>query len=429
MDKIRILGGESLSGVVKVEGAKNAVLPIFAATILCDSPSVIRNVPPLSDVKTMLDILRSLGADCQFDEANREVTIDSRNIHSVIASYDMVRKMRASICVLGPLIGRFGKAKVSFPGGCVIGQRPVDLHIKGLRALNVDIKITEGYIEATTDKLRGNSVFLGGRFGSSVLATANIMLAAVKADGVTVIESAACEPEIVDLANILIKMGAEIQGVGTHSIRIKGVNRLSGVDYSVIPDRIEAGTFILAAAITRSCIEIENVVKNHLLVLIDNLLGVGIKITSYGNTLKVDARFNNLSPLDITTLPYPGFPTDLQAQMMAFLTTVSGISVITEKIFSERFMHIAELNRMSADISLENSIAIIKGGTSLSGAPVMASDLRASAALVLAGLVADGVTIINRIYHLDRGYYKMEDKLQSLGANIERLSEEALQYV
>ncbi len=429
MDKIRILGGESLSGVVKVEGAKNAVLPIFAATILCDSPSVIRNVPPLSDVKTMLDILRSLGADCQFDEANREVTIDPRNIHSVIASYDMVRKMRASICVLGPLIGRFGKAKVSFPGGCVIGQRPVDLHIKGLRALNVDIKITEGYIEATADKLRGNSVFLGGRFGSSVLATANIMLAAVKADGVTVIESAACEPEIVDLANILIKMGAEIQGVGTHSVRIKGVNRLSGVDYSVIPDRIEAGTFILAAAITRSCIEIENVVKNHLLVLIDNLLGVGIKITGDGNNLKVDARFNNLLPLDITTLPYPGFPTDLQAQMMAFLTTVSGISVITEKIFSERFMHIAELNRMSADISLENSIAIIKGGTSLSGAPVMASDLRASAALVLAGLVADGVTVINRIYHLDRGYYKMEEKLQSLGANIERLSEEALQYV
>lgn len=429
MDKIRILGGEPLSGVVKVEGAKNAVLPIFAATILCDSPSVIRNVPPLSDVKTMLDILRSLGADCQFDEANREVTIDPRNIHSVIASYDMVRKMRASICVLGPLIGRFGKAKVSFPGGCVIGQRPVDLHIKGLRALNVDIKITEGYIEAAADKLCGNSVFLGGRFGSSVLATANIMLAAVKADGVTVIESAACEPEIVDLANILIQMGAEIQGAGTHSLRIKGVNRLSGVDYSVIPDRIEAGTFILAAAITRSCIEIENVVKNHLLVLIDNLLEVGIKITGDGNNLKVDARFNNLSPLDITTLPYPGFPTDLQAQMMAFLTTVSGISVITEKIFSERFMHIAELNRMSADISLENSIAIIKGGTPLSGAPVMASDLRASAALVLAGLVADGVTIINRIYHLDRGYYKMEEKLQSLGANIGRLSEEALQYV
>ncbi len=429
MDKIRILGGESLSGSVKIEGAKNAVLPIFAATMLCDSPSVIRNVPPLSDVKTMLEILRSLGADCQFDEANREVTIDPCGIHSVVASYDMVRKMRASICVLGPLIGRFGKARVSFPGGCVIGQRPVDLHIKGLRALNVDIKITEGYIEATADHLRGSSVFLGGRFGSSVLATANIMLAAVKADGVTVIESAACEPEIVDLANILKKMGAEISGAGTHSIRIKGVDKLVGVDYSVIPDRIEAGTFILAAAITRSCIEIENVVRNHLLVLIDNLLEVGIKITGGDNRLKVDARFNNLSSLDITTLPYPGFPTDLQAQMMAFLTTVSGISVITEKIFSERFMHIAELNRMSADISLEKSIAIVKGGTPLSGAPVMASDLRASAALVLAGLVADGVTVISRIYHLDRGYYKMEEKLQSLGANIERLSEEALQYV
>ncbi len=423
MDRLKVTGGSPLSGTVRIEGAKNAVLPILAATILANSPSTIRNVPPLSDVKTMLSILESLGATCHFDTNNKVITVDPTTIDNYTAPYDLVRKMRGSICVLGPLLGKFGKGIVSFPGGCVIGQRPIDLHLKGLRALNVSININHGYVEASTDELRGNIVFLGGRFGSSVLATANVMLAAVCAQGTTVIESAACEPELVDLANFLIAMGAEIKHAGAHSITIEGVKKLKGIDYTIIPDRIEAGTFILAAAITRSHITIENVIKEHLWALTDILSQSGIRIETKDNALVVDAREGMLTPLDITTLPYPGFPTDLQAQMMAFMISVSGISVITEKIFPDRFMHVAELNRMAADISLEQSTAIIKGGRPLSGAPLMASDLRASAALVLAGLIAHGETIINRIYHLDRGYYQMEEKLRSLGAQIERIPE------
>lgn len=423
MDKIRITGGVKLKGTVEVEGAKNAALPILAATILADSPSIIRNVPPLSDVKTMLEILESLGATYRFDEEKKEIFIDPTSINSFTAPYDMVRKMRASICVLGPLLGRFGEAKVSFPGGCVIGQRPVDLHLKGLRALNVTTEITHGYIDASTSELKGNSVFLGGRFGSSVLATANVMLAAVKAKGKTVIESAACEPELVDLATFLIAMGANISHAGSHSITIRGVKELHGAEYTVIPDRIEAGTYLIAGAITRSGITVKNVNPDHLIAVIDKLTECGVNIQTNEDSLTVDAQGNNLNPVDITTLAYPGFPTDMQAQMMAFLATIPGISVITEKIFLERFMHIAELNRMSADISLENATAIVKGVEKLSGAPVMASDLRASAALVLAGLTATGFTEVNRIYHLDRGYYKMETKLKSLGAEIERIAE------
>ncbi|MDX9702655.1 MAG: UDP-N-acetylglucosamine 1-carboxyvinyltransferase [Candidatus Auribacterota bacterium] len=423
MDRLRVIGGTSLTGAVRIDGAKNAALPILAATILGDSPSIIRNVPPLSDVKTMLSILESLGAVCSFDMENNVITVDPTTINNYTAPYDLVRKMRGSICVLGPLIGKFGKGTVSFPGGCVIGQRPIDLHLKGLRALNVSMNINHGYIEASTDDLRGNVVFLGGRFGSSVLATANIMLAAVKAKGTTVIESAACEPELVDLANFLKAMGAKIDHAGAHSITIEGVQNLDGVDYTVIPDRIEAGTYILAGAITRSKVTIENIIKEHLWALNDILTHSGVLIETKDNSITVDARSGIFKPLDITTLPYPGFPTDLQAQMMAFMISVKGISVITEKIFPDRFMHIAELNRMAADISLEHATAIIKGGTPLSGAPLMASDLRASAALVLAGLIAQGETVINRIYHLDRGYYKMEEKLRSLGAQIERIPE------
>ena len=424
MDKLKIFGGKELQGTVAVEGAKNAALPIIAATILADSPSVISNVPPLSDVKTMLNILSSLGAECDFDEKNKIIKIDPTGIHSFTAPYDMVRKMRASICLLGPLIARFGRSSVSFPGGCVIGQRPIDLHIKGLTALNVDISIKHGYVEAVTDHLKGNTVFLGGRFGSSVLATANVMLTAVKAEGTTIIESAACEPELVDLADFLIAMGADITNAGGHSITINGVKSLKGVDYTVIPDRIEAGTYILSGAITRSKIEITNIKKEHLFALSDVLTECGVPLNYSADSVVVDARDVSLRPVDITTLPFPGFPTDLQAQMMAFMATVPGISVITEKIFPERFIHIAELNRMAADISLENSTAIIKGGKSLSGAPVMASDLRASAALVLSGLVAQGCTLINRIYHLDRGYCAMEEKLKLLGAQIERINDE-----
>jgi len=424
MDRLKIFGGKTLEGTVAIEGSKNAALPIIAAAIMADSPSVIRNVPPLSDVKTMLNILISIGADCDFDEQNKIIKIDPTGIHSFTAPYEMVRKMRASVCLLGPLISRFGRSSVSFPGGCVIGQRPIDLHIKGLRALNVDISIKHGYVEAVADNLKGNTVFLGGRFGSSVLATANVMLAAVKAEGTTIIESAACEPELVDLADFLIAMGADIRNAGGHSITINGVKSLKGVDYTVIPDRIEAGTFILAGAITRSKIEVTNIKKEHLFALTDVLADCGVPLDFSANSVVVDARDVSFRPVDITTLPFPGFPTDLQAQMMAFMATVPGISVITEKIFPERFIHIAELNRMAADISLENSTAIIKGGKTLSGAPVMASDLRASAALVLCGLMAKGCTLINRIYHLDRGYWAMEEKLKLLGAQIERISDE-----
>ncbi|MEW6534722.1 MAG: UDP-N-acetylglucosamine 1-carboxyvinyltransferase [Candidatus Auribacterota bacterium] len=421
MDKIIITGGKQLKGDVIIEGAKNAALPIIAAAILADSPSVIKNVPPLSDVHTMLSILASLGVRSSLDPDKKEICIDPSGIDSWVAPYDMVRKMRASICVLGPLIGRFGKAKVSLPGGCVIGQRPVDLHIKGLRALNVHISVQHGYLEADAPDLQGATIFLGGRFGSSVLATANVMLAAVKAKGTTLIYGAACEPEIVDLAHFLNAMGARIEGAGSHAMAIHGVERMHGVEYNVIPDRIEAGTFIIAGAITRSNVTVNNIVPDHMLALLDKLAEAGVPFEVGKDYISVNARSCTFKPIELTTLPYPGFPTDMQAQMMAFMTTVPGISIITEKIFPERFMHVAELLRMAADISLENATAIIKGGYHLSGAPVMASDLRASAALVLAGLVANGETVINRIYHLDRGYFNMEEKLRALGAQIERV--------
>lgn len=422
MDQIQVTGGTPLSGSVHIDGSKNALLPILAATIVADSPSLIRNAPPLSDVFTMLKILESLGAHYEFNVDKKEIYIDPQHIHSFIAPYDMVRKMRASICLLGPLLGRFGRAKVSLPGGCVIGQRPVDLHIKGLRALNIDIDINHGYIEANAKYMQGSTVFLGGRFGSSVLATANVMLAAVKGSGQTIIQAAACEPEMVDLAHFLNAMGADVRNAGSHSITICGVEKLHGAEYDVIPDRIEAGTYLIAGAMTRSLLVVKSAQSDHLLALIDKLREAGVVITVDGSDIIVDGRSGNFNAIDLTTLPYPGFPTDMQAQMMSFMTTVQGISVITEKIFPERFMHIAELNRMAADISLENATAIVKGGAALSGAPVMASDLRASAALVLAGLVANGVTTINRIYHLDRGYYNMEEKLRALGAQITRIS-------
>lgn len=423
MDKLRIIGGNTLHGTVRIDGAKNAALPILAASILAESRSTIRNVPPLSDVYAMLAILESLGAVYTFDTDKKIVSIDTSGIKNNVAPYDMVRKMRASICLLGPLLARFGDTKVSMPGGCVIGQRPVDLHIKGLSCLNVSINIEHGYIVAQSACLKGGKVFLGGRFGSSVLATANVMLAAVKARGITRIECAACEPEIVDLAQCLNAMGAKISNAGSHTIIIEGVDRFNGVDYTIIPDRIEAGTYMIAGAVTRSKIMLENANADHLMGIIDPLMQSGVSISAGANTIEVDARHDKFQSVDITTLPYPGFPTDLQAQMMAFMTTVSGISIITEKIFPERFMHIAELNRMAASVSLESATAIVKGGLPLSGAPVMASDLRASAALVIAALRAQGMTEVHRIYHLERGYYKMEEKLKLLGANIEKLSD------
>ncbi len=419
MDKIVIEGGRPLRGTVSIGGSKNASLPILAATLLGETPSLITNVPPLADVDTMIQILEFLGAKIK-RPAPGQIWVDSTRIINSVAPYDLVRKMRASICVLGPLIGRFKKAKVSMPGGCVIGPRPIDLHLKGLEALNVKIDIDHGYVVARASDMVGRDLFLGGRFGSSVLATANVMMAAVKAKGVTTIEGAACEPEVEDLADFLVQMGAKIEGRGSHVLKITGVKKLSGAEHDVIPDRIEAGTYMLAAAITKGDVKLRGVNTAHLAAVIDKMREAGIKIQTKGSDMRVWTN-GALKVVDVITLPYPGFPTDLQAQMMALMAVTPGISVVTEKIYPERFMHVSELNRMAADISLEGASAIVKGVSKLSGAPIMASDLRASAALVLAGLVAEGETEVNRVYHIDRGYENIEKKLSALGAKIKRV--------
>ncbi len=419
MDKIVIEGGRPLRGTVCIGGSKNASLPILAATLLGETPSLIKNVPPLADVDTMIQILEFLGAKIK-RPAPGQIWVDSTRIVNSVAPYDLVRKMRASICVLGPLIGRFKKAKVSMPGGCVIGPRPIDLHLKGLEALNVKIDIDHGYVVARANDMAGRDMFLGGRFGSSVLATANVMMAAVKAKGLTTIEGAACEPEVEDLADFLVQMGAKIEGRGSHVLKITGVKKLSGAEHDVIPDRIEAGTYMLAAAITKGDVKLRGVNTAHLAAVIDKMREAGIKIQTQGGDMRVSTN-GVLKVVDVITLPYPGFPTDLQAQMMALMAVTPGISVVTEKIYPERFMHVSELNRMAADISLEGASAIVKGVSKLSGAPIMASDLRASAALVLAGLVAEGETEVNRVYHIDRGYENIEKKLSALGAKIKRV--------
>lgn len=421
MDKLVIEGGKRLEGSVTISGAKNACLPILAATLLSDDKSVIKNIPNLRDMSTMLKILKNFGA--RVSQEGSTVTVEPRGYKSYIAPYELVSTMRASVCVLGPLLAKQRRAEVSFPGGCVIGPRPIDLHIKGLKALGAQIKVERGYILADGKKMRGGSVYLGGHFGSSVLATANTMMAATLIPGITTIENAACEPEVVDLTNFLIKMGAKIRGVATHTLVIEGVKKLHGAEHSVIPDRIEAGTYILAAAVTKGDITLKNAIPEHMVALIDKLTEAGLSMkTMAGGGLRV--RYTKkLRPMDITTLPYPGFPTDMQAQFMSLMAVTDGISVITEKIYPERFIHISELNRMGSDILLEGASAIVKGVKNLSGAPVMASDLRASAALVLAGLVAKGRTDVQRIYHLDRGYEKIEEKLLKLGASVWREKE------
>ena len=420
MDKLVIEGGRPLRGTVTVSGAKNACLPIIAATLLTDEKSVIRNVPSLRDMATMVKILKNF--DVKAQQEGDKITVEPAGYKKYLAPYDLVSTMRASICVLGPLLAKQKRAEVSFPGGCIIGPRPIDLHIKGLEALGAKIKIERGYVIADGRRMKGGHVYLGGHFGSSVLATANTMMAAVLAKGVTVIENAACEPEVADLVAFLMKMGAKIKGQGTHRLIIEGVKKLHGADHSAIPDRIEAGTYILAAAITKGDITLKNAKMEHLLALADILMESGLRITKVPNGLR--ARYvKRLKPMDVTTLPYPGFPTDMQAQFMSLMAVTGGISIITEKIYPERFIHIAELSRMGANILLEGPCAIVKGVKRLSGADVMASDLRASAALVLAGLVADGRTDIHRIYHLDRGYERIEDKLGRLGAKIRREKE------
>lgn len=418
MDKLVITGGRKLKGEVSVSGAKNSALPIMAAALLSEEESIIENVPDLRDIQTMAKLLRSLGARVLFE--NRTIAIKPGKSLKTLAPYKLVSTMRASVCVLGPLIGRMGYAEVSLPGGCVIGPRPIDLHLKGIEALGAHIEIQHGYVNArVVKKLRGTEIYLGGSFGSSVLATGNVMMAAVLADGKTVIENSACEPEVVDLARFLRKMGAKISGEGSPRLEIEGVKKLHGARYSVIADRIEAGTFILASAMTGGDVLVKNVDPGHQNALIDKLHQCGVRIEKGKNSIRV-RRNGRLKPVDATTLPYPGFPTDLQAQMMALMAVTPGISVITEKIYPDRFMHVSELNRMGSKIFLEGPSAIVHGVKHLSGAPVMASDLRASAALVIAGLVAEGTTEIHRVYHLDRGYEKIEEKLFALGASIHR---------
>ena len=419
MESLLIKGGVPLHGEVTISGAKNAVLPIMAATLLTSEPCVIRRVPKLSDVQFMGQILSWLGAQVRFDDG--AVHIHARKIQGS-GDYDLVRKMRGSICIMGPLLGRLKKARVSLPGGCVIGARPINLHLKGFAALGARIRIQSGYVQASARKLVGSAMFLGGRSGSTVLGTANVMMAAVLAEGVTIIESAACEPEVVDLAKFLTAMGARITGAGSPTITIKGVKALHGAEHEVIPDRIEAATYGIAAAATNGEVTLRGARPDHLHAVLDKLRDAGVRCetTPRGLTLRSGGR---RKPVDITTLPYSGFPTDVQAQMMALMAVTPGTSIITERIFESRFMHVSELQRLGADIEIEGPSAIVKGGKPLSGAPVMASDLRASAALLIAGLAARGSTQVNRVYHIDRGYENIDQKLRQLGARIERIQE------
>jgi len=417
MDKILVHGGQKLTGSVKISGSKNSALPILAATLLTKEPCVISHVPDLSDIHYMLQILSHLGA--QVERASGTVTVHAEKV-TTIAPYDIVRKMRASVCVLGPLLGREKEATVSLPGGCVIGDRPIDLHLKGFQALNAAYRIDQGNVKVFSSELRGSVVNLRGKLGPTVLGTDNVMMAAVLAEGTTVIENAAAEPEVVDLANFLNAMGAKIEGAGTRRIIIEGVKELHGAEHEVIPDRIEAGTFMVAAAIAGREVTLKRVNPEHVEAVTHALQDSGYKIDCGTDSMTLHGN-GAPKPLQLTTEPYPGFPTDMQAQMCALLSRTSGQSAITETVFPQRFMHVSELKRMGAEIDLQGPTAVIQGVEQLSGAPVMASDLRASAALVLAGLQANGITEVNRVYHIDRGYESIDEKLNGLGAQIERV--------
>ena len=418
----RITGGNRLRGKVRVGGAKNAALPIMAASILCEGEVVLHDVPEVSDVISLAELLGKLGvaARRRDDGALRLCVQDEMNCK---AEYDIVRKMRASICVLGPLLAKRRRAQVSLPGGCAIGDRPVDLHVQAMRRLGADVELVSGDIVAKAKKMRGTEMFLGGPFGSTVLGTANAMMAASLAEGLTVIEMAACEPEVVDLANFLNACGASISGQGTPRIVIEGVKELKGCEYTIIPDRIESGTFMVAAAITNGEIEIENCRVDHLMAFVDRLSAIGVHVERKEQSVVVSSA-RRLEPVEVTTQPFPGFPTDLQAQIVTLLCLADGNSIVTEKIFPDRFLHVAELSRMGAKIHRQGPTVIVQGVKRMVGAPVMASDLRASAALVLAGLAARGVTQINRVYHIDRGYARIDDKLRALGAEIERRTDD-----
>lgn len=406
-----------MSGSVKISGSKNSALPILAASLLTREPCTISRVPDLSDIHYMLTILSELG--CEVERASGTVQIKASKIKTE-APYEIVRKMRASVCILGPLLGREHEATVSLPGGCVIGDRPIDLHLRGFEALGAAVRVSGGNVKILAPNLKGTTVSLRSKFGSTVLGTGNVMMAAVLAEGTTVIDGAAEEPEVVDLANFLVAMGAKIEGAGSRKITIEGVKELHGAKHEVIPDRIEAGTFLVAGAISGDEVTVSRVIPAHLSAITNPLAEAGFDIRHSGNQITIRPGPKR-SALKLDTVPYPGFPTDMQAQMCALLATTGGISVITENVFPQRFMHIAELKRMGANIDLQGSTAVIKGVHQLSGAPVMASDLRASAALVLAGLQADGITEVNRVYHIDRGYESIDEKLNELGAKIERV--------
>ena len=418
MDKMIIRGGKPLRGTVSVSGSKNTALPILIASLLTDEPVKLYNVPRLRDVTTTLGLLSDLGAEARWTGDN-EVEVCAKKITSHVAPYELVKTMRASFLVLGPLLARQGRARVSTPGGCAIGARPVNLHITGIRALGAKVQFRNGYVEAHARRLVGARIWLDN---PSVGATENIMMAAVRARGHTQIENAAREPEIIDLAAMLSAMGAKITGAGSHVIEIDGVEHLSGVEHEVVPDRIEAGSLMVAAAITGGDIMITNAPLAHLQAFTAKLIEAGVEITPDNGSVRV-RRTGKLNPVELRTLPYPGFPTDLQAQMMALLTQASGTSVITETIFENRFMHAQELIRMGGDILMKGATAVVRGPTKLQGAPVMATDLRASMSLILAGLAAEHSTEIGRVYHLDRGYEALDAKLSALGARIERVKE------
>ena len=419
MDKLEIRGGKALSGEVRISGAKNSALPILAATLLADGPVTVRNLPHLHDITTMIALLRCMGVELIIDE-KLGVEVHGETVTDLTAPYELVKTMRASILVLGPLLAHYGEAHVSFPGGCAIGSRPVDLHLRGLEALGARVEIDEGYIHAYSDGgLKGAHIFMDT---VTVGGTENVMMAACLADGETVIENAAREPEIIDLANCLNAMGAKVSGAGTDTLRIQGVERLHGCDYAVMPDRIEAGTFLVAAAATRGRVRVRDVQPVYLESVIAKLSEAGATITQGEDWVELDMEGRRPKAVSIKTAPYPGFATDMQAQMTAMNTVAEGTSTVKETIFENRLIQTHEMNRMGADIKIDGNTALIRGMETLKGAPVMASDLRASASLVIAGLVAQGTAVVDRIYHIDRGYECIEEKLQSLGADIRRLA-------
>ncbi|OGW54973.1 MAG: UDP-N-acetylglucosamine 1-carboxyvinyltransferase [Nitrospirae bacterium RIFCSPLOWO2_02_42_7] len=415
MDTILIKGGKKLKGEVEISGAKNSALPIIASSILSTEECVLTNVPLLKDIQTIKLVLESMGARVRRD--GYTFAIDAKDLKSCEAPYELVKTMRASVLVLGPLVARFGEARVSLPGGCAIGTRPVNLHIAGLQKMGAEVEIKYGYVEVRAKRLKGANISFDI---STVTGTENIMMAAVLAEGETVIGNAACEPEVVDLANFLIKRGAKIKGAGTDTIIIEGVLRLSGGTYEIMPDRIETGTYLISGAITGGDVTVRRCVPSHIEAVLSKLSVVGVKTEVFSDSIRVVAD-RGISAVDVRTMPYPGFPTDMQAQIMALMTISNGLSVITETVFENRFIHVPELRRMGAKIKLQENYAVVEGVKSLSGAPVMATDLRASASLVLAGLVAEGQTEVHRVYHLDRGYESMERKLSGLGADIVRV--------